>query len=206
MAVGKPPSRSERASYFAQLRAALYFGSQVKLQASIYSVYELHIRQTMTHNAECFTETVQRFCAWAETTQHDLIEARQHLIALMASIPLLEEFRNFDGGDESFDRRSHEDGSQDHKRFSDLPFQYYRTVFDPHDLESTDETSMVDLHDDLADVYGDLWNGLQAHRAGQTKTALGIWVSSYFYHWGYHASSAFRAIDEFCRKDRNLGI
>jgi len=157
----------------------------------------------MSLAAECFTENVERFCEWVEADKHDLIESRQHLITLMTSIPWLGEFCDADDGDGDFPRRGYEGWKLDHKRFADLPFQYYRSVFDPHDFDSADEPVTGDLHDDLADIYGDLWNGLQAHRAGQTNAALSIWVSSYFYHWGHHASSALHAIDEFYRTNQN---
>jgi hypothetical protein len=160
----------------------------------------------MSFAAECFVENVERFCEWAETDKHDLVEARQHLITLMTSIPWLAELRYASKGVDDFPRRGHDEWSRDHKRFADLPFQYYRSVFDPHDLDSTDEPVMDDLHDDLADIYGELWHGLQAHRSGQTREALSLWVDSYFYHWGYHASSALKAIDEFYREnyDRSM--
>ena len=62
---------------------------------------------------------------------------------------------------------------------------------------------MGDLHDDFADIYGDLWHGLQAHRAGRTRDAIALWVDSYFYHWGYQRQLAFNAIDEFYRNAPN---
>ena len=89
----------------------------------------------------------------------------------------------------------------DIRMFSDLPFQFYRVVFDPHNLDATDEPVMGDLHDDLADIYGELWHGLQAYRGGDFDVALSLWVDSYFIHWGRHASSALAAIDTYYCED-----
>ena len=154
----------------------------------------------MSFAADTFVENVERFCEWSEGREHKLVEARQHLISLMASIPWLGEFRNGGSCEESFPRRGHEGWQEDHRRFADLPFQHYRMVFDPHDLESAEEAVLGDLHDDFADIYGDLWHGLQAHRSGQTEEALSLWVGSYFIHWGHHASSALNVIDEYWRR------
>ena len=157
----------------------------------------------MTLAAESFTENVEWFCDWAEGDAHTLIEGRQHLITLMSSIPWIEDFRDAGSDDADFPRRGHDGWKEDHQRFADLPFQYYRSVFDPHDFDSTDEPVTGDLHDDFSDIFGDLWHGLQAHRAGQTQDALAHWVDSYFTHWGHHASSALNAIDEFYRANQN---
>jgi hypothetical protein len=152
---------------------------------------------------ESFIENVERFCEWVEGDTHGLIEGRQHLITLMTSIPWLESFRNGASGHHDFPRRGHDGWEQDHHRLADLPFQHYRTVINPHDLDAVDEPVMGDLHDDFADIYGDLWHGIQAHRAGHPRYALSHWVDSYFYHWGHHASSALKAIDDFYRNPQN---
>lgn len=82
-----------------------------------------------------------------------------------------------------------------------MPFQYYRVVFNPFDFDATDEPVTGDLHDDLADIYGDLWHGLQAHQSGEVGEALFLWADSYFFHWGHHATSALYAIDAYYRQD-----
>lgn len=156
----------------------------------------------MTPAAEHFTETVESFCKWAEGKQHGLVEARQFLISLMASIPDIEESRYAgSSSEEEFPRRGYDGWKEDHQRFSDLPFQFYRVVFDAFDFDSTDEPVTGDLHDDFADIYGDLWHGLEAHRSGDTTEALALWIDSWFFHWGRHASSALNAIDTFYRQD-----
>jgi len=153
--------------------------------------------------AESFIESVERFCEWSEADKHDCLEARQHLLTLMVSIPHLEEYR-YAGDDEiTAPRRGNEQWKRDHKHFSNLPFQYYQIIFDPHNLKQTDDSVTGDLCNDFADVFGDLWGGLELHRSGHTIEALSHWVDSYFYHWGHHASSALRALDEFYRAKQN---
>ncbi|MEP4079023.1 DUF5063 domain-containing protein [Haloferula sp.] len=155
----------------------------------------------MSLAAENFTETVERFCEWVEQDSHTLLEARQFLISLMGAIPHLQDFRFVTETEDDYPSRGHEKWKSDLKRFADLPFQYYRVVFDPHDMDSADEPVTGDLHDDLADIYGDLWTGLQAQKADKSVDALSIWIDSYFYHWGHHASCALNAIDEFYRQN-----
>lgn len=131
------------------------------------------------------------------------LEARQHILTLMTSLPHLEEHR-YAGNDEiTAPSRGHEQRQRDHKHFSDLPFHYCQVIFDPHDLNQTDDSVTGDLHDDLADIFGEIWGGLELPRSGHTIEALSHWVDSYFYHWEHHASSALRAIDEFYHAEQN---
>jgi uncharacterized protein DUF5063 len=94
-------------------------------------------------------------------------------------------------------RRAH--WQADHKRFSDFPFQYYRGVFSSCDLDDA-AADTGDVHDDLADIYGELWHGLQGLDQGDGVYAAAYWRESYFQHWGHHASSAYYAIDEYYRR------
>jgi hypothetical protein len=151
---------------------------------------------------EIFADNVRHFCQWSESGPHDLQTARQLLLALMQGIPYLivADDERFD--DPEYPRRGHEGWKEDHKRFADFPFQYYRKMFSPCDIE--DEAPVGgDVHDDLADIYGDLWHGLQALDKGDGVYAVSHWRDSYFQHWGHHASSAIYAIDEYYRKTKN---
>ena len=147
---------------------------------------------------EAFTENARHFCRWAESSTHDPLTARQLLLALMQGIPYLTALHAY-GKAPEYPSRSHDDWALDHKRFSDFPFQYYREVFSPCDLDE-EPPVMGDVHDDLADIYGDLWHGLQALDRGDGVYAVNYWRESYFQHWGHHASSAIYAIDEHYRK------
>ena len=150
---------------------------------------------------EAFVENVRHFCQWAESGTHDVTTVRQLLLALMQGVPYLVIPSGQKKGLE-YSRRSHEGWQADLKRFSDFPFQYYREVFSPCDLD--DEAPVTgDMHDDLADIYGDLWHGLQALDQGDGIYAVRYWRESYFQHWGHHASSAIYAIDEYYRRSQN---
>ena len=84
-------------------------------------------------------------------------------------------------------------------RLSDFPLRLYRLIYAPCDLD--DEPPMTSsVHDDLADIYGNIWHGLQALNAGDAAYAFEYWRDFYFYHWGAHASAAIYAIDEYYRK------
>jgi hypothetical protein len=150
---------------------------------------------------EAFVENVRHFCQWAESDKHDVEIVRQLLLALMQGIPYL-----LSSGSEESDtehpQRSHEDWKKDHKRFSDFPFQHYREIFSPCDLDD-EEPVTGDVHDDFADIYRDLWHGLQALNGGDGAYAVSYWRESYFQHWGHHASAATYAVDDYYRKARN---
>jgi hypothetical protein len=148
---------------------------------------------------EMFVDNVRHFCQWSESGPHDVLTVRQLLLALMEGIPHLVVAED-EGEDQSeYPRRSHEEWQVDHKRLLDFPFQYYREVFSPCDLDDEPPVS-GDIRDDLAGIYGDLWHGLQALDRGGGVYAVRYWRESYFQHWGHHASSAAYAIDEYYRK------
>lgn len=74
-----------------------------------------------------------------------------------------------------------------------LPFQHYGVVFNP--LPVPPEQSIVgDLADDLADVFGDVDNGLRWFEVGQRAEALWEWQFQFVHHWGDHATTAIRAL------------
>ena len=141
--------------------------------------------------------SAEKFCEWVESEQHSLMEARQLLLDLMATIPSLQHFRDAGTSEADFPRRGFDGWERDYRTFSGLPFQCYQKIFDPHCLDSADEPVLGDLYDDLADIYGDLWHGLQAYQSGDLEEAISLWVDSYFSLWGGHASYALRAIDTY---------
>ena len=71
-------------------------------------------------------------------------------------------------------------------------------MFNPLQFEN-DESIVGDLHDDLAEIYGDLWHGVQGYDAGDTEYAINHWRASYDQHWGNHAAGAIYAIDAYFR-------
>jgi hypothetical protein len=150
---------------------------------------------------EAFVENARGFCRWVESERHDVATVRQPLLALLQGVPYLVTQA---GPEEELEypRRGHGGWQSDHKRFTDFPFQYYRVVFSPCDIEDDDPVT-GNVHDDLADIYADLWHGLQALDRGGGVYAVRHWRESYFQHWGHHASSAIYAIDEYYRRSQN---
>jgi Domain of unknown function (DUF5063) len=53
------------------------------------------------------------------------------------------------------------------------------------------------LHDDLADIYGDLQDGLRYARADRLANAVWCWRFGYFSHWGRHLVHAQTAIWQY---------
>lgn len=151
---------------------------------------------------ETFTENVRHFCLWVESRTHDVKTARELLLALMQGIPHLV-VPKAQGEEFEYGRRGYEEGWRvDQKRFYDFPFQYYQEMYSPCDL-GDDLPVTGDVHDDFADIYGELWHGLQALDRGDVNYAVNHWRESYFQHWGHHAASAICAIDDYYRKSKN---
>jgi hypothetical protein len=156
----------------------------------------------MSLDVEAFSENVRQYCQWVESSEHDLQSARQLLLVLLQGIPYLTVPDETDKPEQDYPSRDHAQWESDHNRLADLPLQYYRQVFAPCDLDEEPPVT-GDLRDDLADIYGDLWHGLNALNAGDAAYAVEYWMDSYFQHWGHHASAAVYAMDEYYRKTRN---
>lgn len=152
-----------------------------------------------------FYDLIVNFCQWIEGGEHDLLQAKKYLLELMIYIPEMEGFRGIVESDEEHERRGYEGWKEDRKKLSDLPFQYYQEMFDPHDLDQKEPVT-GDLNDDFADIYGDLKLGLGVYEKGYPREAVGMMVDSYFYHWGEHAASALRVIDSFYRANQGWGL
>jgi hypothetical protein len=163
----------------------------------------------MREEVEKFAEIARSFCAWAEGDVHNVADARRLLLELLLQVTMIREVASTDASiastcDESdepeFARRGIDGWKKDCKRFSDLPFQHYLMMYSP--LDPAERVPVAfDLHDDLADIFGDLWHGLQAYEAGACDYAADHWIESYRYHWGHHATGALYALDEHLRSE-----
>lgn len=152
----------------------------------------------MSDAIEAFVDNVNRFCDWAESDCHGLDTARHVLLALMQGVSSLPTGGAFPSIATEYECRGYEQWKDDFKRFADVPVSYYRTLLDPLNIDS-EESGIGDVHNDLADIYGDLWHGLQAYNSGDIGYAVEYWRSSYDTHWGAHAAGAFSAIDAYYR-------
>ena len=75
--------------------------------------------------------------------------------------------------------------------------QYYRTVFNPLDLE--EETLYGDLLDDIGDIHKDLWCGLVLWERGTPESqadAVWQWRFGFRAHWGKHAVDALTVLHQ----------
>ncbi|WP_144056795.1 DUF5063 domain-containing protein [Rhodopirellula europaea] len=158
--------------------------------------------KSMSLALEAFVENVREFCDWIESDQHTLQPVRQTLLALLQGTPYLVVSGSTEPAADDFPRREHSGWLEDVARLKELPLQYYRVAFDP--LAIDDETAVVgDVCDDLADIYGELWHGLQAYDAGSTIYAVNHWRDSFRFHWGLHATGAIAAIDAYLRRQES---
>jgi hypothetical protein len=145
---------------------------------------------------EAFTDNARSYCEWVESDTHDVLTVRQLLLSLLQGTPYL-----IVSSSQSYGEEYQEDDLEvDPKRFIDFPFQYYREIFNP--LDFSKEPVVGDISDDFADIYIELRHGLKALELGNGVYAIQHWRESYFIHWGEHATSALRAIDQYFRDNR----
>ena len=85
-----------------------------------------------------------------------------------------------------------------------LPLRYYSEQFDPLSVPSTEEPTIGDIADDIADIFHDVREGLWYFDRGQVRDAAWEWAFGFQSHWGRHAACAIRALHaylaEHCRE------
>jgi hypothetical protein len=148
-----------------------------------------------------FAKLTEQFCLWTESLRiKDDVDLNELLILLSALFnkALLMPLPEINNSDEEAERLSQKEWNNIHKKFTPIQFQYYREIFDPHDFNE-DEPVTGDLHDDLADIYGELKPALLLFQKGFINEAAFEWKSSFGYHWGEHILSAMRSIYMFNR-------
>lgn len=148
-------------------------------------------------SVEGFQFAAEDYCALISRAEPfvkgDLWRFRELLVRLIFNITAVESHQHsagFEGqgiGDDEFLRVV--------GRLHELPFGFYRVVFDPHDFEAKDEPVMGLLSDDLADIYRDLAEGVDNARNGHMDDACFDWAQSYMLHWSRHAVNALAAIE-----------
>jgi hypothetical protein len=149
-----------------------------------------------------FRNVAAEYCAWVEgrTVPEDvglwLARILAELIHVVYGTPDDGGADAGPGEEDGYKARSYNDvrGS-----LPKLPFQYYREVYEATDLEN-DESSLGELYDDIADIYGDLSKGLFVHEHHSPGRAERYWRQSFRYHWGEHATGALRALYWHLRK------
>ena len=141
-----------------------------------------------------FADSARSFCEWAEgspgSPKEEALAARRYLASLYGLALNLPESAF---GEEDPAGLSDDKWQTVFSRFSALPFTYYSSFFDPS-TAVTEEASLGDLADDLADIWRDLKDGLTLFDAGHTGAATFTWRFGFNSHWGRHASSALYAL------------
>jgi hypothetical protein len=137
----------------------------------------------------------ERCCAWIENppevVEREVETAIRLLLELVARALDLPDADIEDAEDEP-DRADDDAIAQVRRRLAVLPVGLYGTL-DPEDVAG-DQHLVGDVLDDLADVWRDVRQGLDAFRAGKRDLACWTWKFSFENHWGEHAVEALRVL------------
>lgn len=138
-----------------------------------------------------FAEVARSFCHWAENDELEPDAAHQHLADLHSSILriVLITPKTSDLPD---DHVTHDDWKLVFTRFQALLPTIYRNIYDP--LEEEPKVDVVQLADDMADIYRDVKEGLVLFDKGLFDDANWEWRYNFQIHWGRHLTSALTAI------------
>jgi hypothetical protein len=74
-----------------------------------------------------------------------------------------------------------------------LPLRYSEQ-FDPLAISSTEEPTIGDIADDIADIFRDVRNGLWYFDTGRLPDAAWEWAFGFQSHYGRHAAGAVRIL------------
>lgn len=148
-----------------------------------------------------FAGVVRGYLGWVDSAEHDFMALRTLLLSLLLTVPELEELDR--AGDDVEYPRLESDVWITKLNQIEVPFSHYHKHYEPLNLEEG-EPSIGMVHDDLADIYADLWQGIQAYEAGDWANAAWIWWHGFLSHWGHHASDLVPVIDDYVRKSRGF--
>lgn len=144
-----------------------------------------------------FVAAAREYCSFAEDSMpvsaSDISKIRELLLRLIYHVPAVEAAPH--GAEREGDRPGDSAYAIVANRFGSFPFNLYRVVFDPHEIDTTDEPVMAMLSDDLADIYRDLAEGLSNAEKGYLDDACSDWTLGYRSHWARHAANALMAIE-----------
>ena len=153
-----------------------------------------------------FADAATRYCEWrdcpAETEIEDARAAQRHLLRLYH---LALDLRQVDDAPEvDYERVDHDAWKSAYERFANLPVGFYHAVAEPLDTDAEEvDLMMLDVADDLADIFRDVSGGLLLYRAGHLESAEWEWAWSFQNHWGAHAAAAIHALHcWFAREDQ----
>ena len=138
-----------------------------------------------------FAAAAREYCAWSEASRTKYaIHAFQHLsrlVELIARVP------QGPGGTLEPPARTEEECQAVFRGFAGIPVSFYQSQHNPLDLEQS-KIGVGDVHDDLADIWSDLSEGLAVFDAGDAEAAAFHWRLLYQVHWGRHATGAMYAL------------
>ncbi len=146
-----------------------------------------------------FTKLVNEYCSWAVSKQDPKTDEAFYALKLLSNLYAKAlELPDCEATDMlETDEIPDIDYNAIHKQFSKIPFQYYREIFHPLNIEN-EEPVMGDIADDLADIYKDLKDGLWYINNGSELDAVYYWKFTFGIHWGKHATGALSALHSYC--------
>ncbi len=156
-------------------------------------------------------EVSERFCSVIdraeEFTEIQFLREVDILLPLAYSKARQLPYLAYEDGDESWDVKAEAGLGGHNKRWNEArtriqsklgEHSWFRHLHDPFDSEDQ-EIHVVDLADELAEVYVGLANGLYLHRQGDVKNAFRAWNSGAETFWGDNAVDAIPAVSRLIR-------
>lgn len=147
---------------------------------------------------EDFFEAAKAFCLWSESAPGTPDEEERTALQLVSRLYSLALQIPSDFHEKEALSIPHEKWQIIYERFGTLPFNYYKAVIDPFELEKED-ICLGDVADDLADIWRDIKPGLSLYESGNRDAAAYEWQESFTIHWGQHAANAIWALQSWRR-------
>ncbi len=142
-----------------------------------------------------FAHVARSFCQWAEqppgSPDAESLAGRSWLCRLYAAA--LELPSDVEVSAVEHESCSDERWKRVFKRFGALPINWFSQVPDSRVIPGGEPVA-GDVADDLADLFRDLWDGLQAYDSGSHQDAASAWRRSFEVHWGSHVTNALVAL------------
>ena len=153
----------------------------------------------MDQAVQAFATEARIYCAWAisiEEGDQGAAAALRRIVALYQAALRLPA-PNAEGTQDGPEFVRTEARKQVLAACGRLPLQYYSEQFSPLPVPATEEATVGDIADDIADIFQDVVKGLWYFDHDQEADAVWEWAFGFQTHWGRHASCAIRTLHAY---------
>jgi len=154
----------------------------------------------MDSTLQAFAAEARKYCTWAvniEEGHQGSANALRRIVALYQAAFQLPPVSVEGTQDDPLEVVDTDERARVRVACARLPLQYYSEQFDPLKVPSTEDPTIGDIANDIADIFDDVRRGLWYFDCGRVPDAAWEWAFGFQSHWGRHAACAIRTLHAY---------